>query len=142
MDPATAADLSAGLPWLLGAGALFIALGWGMHYVGPNAWYGVRIPATFADARVWRDTNRRSGRLLMLVGAGTLAIGLWALATPRLAPYVLAWMLGGVLAILVLLWGLGLIAAELLPRVGYAKSAIRCFRSCIDPTTSSRVTPW
>ena len=30
-------DLHAGLPWLLGTGALFIVLGWGMHYVGPNA---------------------------------------------------------------------------------------------------------
>ena len=94
-------DLHAGLPWLLGTGALFIILGWGMHYVGPNAWYGVRIPATFADERVWRDTNRRSGRLLMLIEAGTLAIGLWALAAPHLTPYVLAWLLGGVLAMAV-----------------------------------------
>lgn len=101
MDGTLAADLRAGLPWLLGAGALFIVLGWGMHYVGPNAWYGVRIPATFADKRVWRDTNRRSGRLLMLVGAGTLAIGLWAFAVPNLVPYVLAWLLGGVLAMAV-----------------------------------------
>ena len=94
-------ELRPGLPWLVGTGALFIVLGWGMQYVGPNAWYGVRIPATFADERVWRDTNRRAGRLLMLVGAGTLAIGLRAFTSPRLVPSVLAWMLGGVLAMAV-----------------------------------------
>jgi uncharacterized membrane protein len=101
MDGTLADELRTGLPWLLGTGALFIVLGWGMQYVGPNHWYGVRIPATFADRRVWRDTNRRSGRLLMLVGAGTLAIGLWALAAPSLVRYVLAWLLGGVLAMAV-----------------------------------------
>ncbi|MFA7297774.1 MAG: SdpI family protein [Dehalococcoidia bacterium] len=101
MSPDFAVELRTGLPWLLGTGALFIVLGWGMHYVGPNHWYGVRIPATFADERVWRDTNRRSGRLLMLVGAGTLAIGLWAFTAPSLAPYVVAWLLGGILAMAV-----------------------------------------
>lgn len=94
-------DLREGLPWLLGAGVLFIALGWGMQYVGPNHWYGVRIPATFADRRVWDDANRRSGRFLILVGVGTLALGVLALGNPQVVGYMLAWLLGGVLAMAV-----------------------------------------
>ena len=33
--------------------------------------------------------------------------------------------IGHILAIVVLLWGLALVAAEVLPRIGYAKAAIR-----------------
>ena len=45
-----------------------MALGVGMLYVRPNHFYGVRTPATYADRRVWRDANRRSGKGLIALG--------------------------------------------------------------------------
>jgi uncharacterized membrane protein len=40
-------------------GLLLIALGWPMatRRVPPNRWYGLRVPATFADKTVWYDAN-------------------------------------------------------------------------------------
>jgi hypothetical protein len=36
--------------------------------VKPNALYGLRVPATFADEWVWYEANARSGRDLLLLG--------------------------------------------------------------------------
>ena len=38
-------------------GALLALLGWPLaaRRIGPNRWYGLRVPATFADRRVWFD---------------------------------------------------------------------------------------
>lgn len=49
--------------------------------VAPNALYGVRVKATFADEEVWYDANERSGRDLFLIGATEL---LGALLLPSL----------------------------------------------------------
>ena len=59
-------------------GVLLIALGWPLakRRVPPNRWYGLRIPATFADARVWYEANGVVGRDMMLVGASVGAAGL------------------------------------------------------------------
>lgn len=35
----------------------------------PNRWYGLRLPATFADEQVWYDANAVGGRDMMLLGA-------------------------------------------------------------------------
>jgi uncharacterized membrane protein len=36
--------------------------------VKPNWWYGVRLPATFADEWVWYEANAASGRDILVVG--------------------------------------------------------------------------
>jgi uncharacterized membrane protein len=65
-------------------GLLLIALGWPMaaRRVRPNRWYGLRVPATFADDTVWYDANAVAGRDMMALGALVLAI---ALVLPHLA---------------------------------------------------------
>ncbi len=52
--------------------------------VPPNAWYGVRLPATYADPAVWYEVNARSGRDLFVLGAvfTALVLGLAGLG-PR-----------------------------------------------------------
>jgi hypothetical protein len=59
-------------------GALLIALGWPMaaRRVGPNRWYGLRVPATFADEQVWYEANAVAGRDTMALGAALLVLGL------------------------------------------------------------------
>ena len=61
-------------------GLLLIGLGWPLarRRVGPNRWYGLRLPATFADAHVWYEANAVAGRDMMLVGSavGGAALGL------------------------------------------------------------------
>jgi uncharacterized membrane protein len=63
-------------------GLLSAATGLGMQRVGPNRWYGVRTSATYADRRVWRDANRRSGRGLISLGLAAGAFSLLLLALP------------------------------------------------------------
>lgn len=53
-------------------GLLLIMLGWPLaaRRVRPNRWYGLRVPATFADELVWYDANAAAGR--DIVGLGIL----------------------------------------------------------------------
>src|SRR4051794_31006221 len=64
-------------------GLLFIALGWPMatRRVPPNRWYGLRVPATFADKMVWYDANAVTGRDMMGLG---IVLALVALLLPRI----------------------------------------------------------
>ena len=64
-------------------GILLVALGWPMaaRRVRPNRWYGLRVPATFADEQVWYDSNAVAGRDMMALGAVVVAA---ALALPWL----------------------------------------------------------
>lgn len=59
-------------------GALLVGLGWPLarRRVGPNRWYGLRLPATFADERVWYEANAVAGRDMMLVGVAVAGAGL------------------------------------------------------------------
>jgi uncharacterized membrane protein len=61
-------------------GVLLAVLGWPMarRRVRPNRWYGLRVPATFADERVWYDANAAAGRDMIVLGAllGAVALGL------------------------------------------------------------------
>ena len=65
-------------------GLLLTLLGWPLaaRRVGPNPWYGLRVPATFADLQVWYDANAIAGRDLMALG---IALMLVSLLLPRLA---------------------------------------------------------
>jgi SdpI/YhfL family protein len=57
---------------------LLIALGWPLaaRRVRPNRWYGLRVPATFADETVWYDANAQTGRDMVGLGALVLAVAL------------------------------------------------------------------
>lgn len=62
---------------------LFVAFGWPLatRRVRPNRWYGLRVPATLADERVWYDANAVAGRDMMVLGVIVSMVALWL---PRL----------------------------------------------------------
>jgi len=62
-------------------GALLVVLGVPMmlRRVPPNAFYGLRVPATFKDEQVWYDANAASGRDFVLLG---IFISLFAVVPP------------------------------------------------------------
>ena len=55
---------------LAGVGLLFVALAVPLilRRVPPNALYGLRVRATFADDDVWYEANVRSARGLLVIG--------------------------------------------------------------------------
>jgi uncharacterized membrane protein len=65
-------------------GLMLVVLGWPLarRRVGPNRWYGLRVPATFADEQVWYDANAVAGRDLIALGALLVIL---ALTLPTLA---------------------------------------------------------
>jgi uncharacterized membrane protein len=65
-------------------GIVFVALAWPLaaRRVPPNRWYGLRVPATFADETVWYDANAAAGRDMMAFGTVATVI---ALVLPHLA---------------------------------------------------------
>ena len=64
-------------------GVLFLILGWPLARgrVPPNRWYGLRVPATFADEWIWYEANRVTGRDMMALG---VVVALVALLLPGL----------------------------------------------------------
>lgn len=44
--------------------------------IGPNALYGLRVPATFASESVWYEANARSGRDMTIYGAGGIVLAM------------------------------------------------------------------
>ena len=56
---------------LIGLGAPLAA-----RRVGPNRWYGLRMPATFADRQVWYDANALAGRDMVALGTVLLIVSL------------------------------------------------------------------
>ena len=58
------------IPVFTAVGALFIGLAIPLmrRRVPPNALYGLRVPATFADEWVWYEANAQSGRDLFVLG--------------------------------------------------------------------------
>jgi len=117
-DPARPAQ-----PAPAGAGAAAVP-----QRAGPRAatttWLRVLLVLTLAVAMpLWPYPKGCGFGLFVYLAAASVVIlaGVWAAVSTwrRRRP------VGHILAILVLLWGLGLVAAEMLPRVGYAKAAIR-----------------
>ena len=51
--------------------------------VKPNYFYGLRVPATFADEFVWYEANARSGRDLFTLGLVELVFALVPVITRR-----------------------------------------------------------
>ncbi len=58
-------------------GIFFIALAIPFIFkrVPPNHWYGLRVPATFADERIWYEANARAGRELLALGVLIIVLG-------------------------------------------------------------------
>lgn len=69
--------------WFAASGLLVIAFGVPLmlRRVPPNGFYGLRVPATFKDEKVWYDANAASGRDLVVFG---IAIIVAALVPPAL----------------------------------------------------------
>jgi hypothetical protein len=89
-----------------------------------TTWLRVLLVVTLALAMpLWPYARGCGFGLFAYLGAASVVVvaGGWASISTwhRRRP------VGHVLAILVMLWGLGLIIVEVLPRVGYAKAAIR-----------------
>src|SRR5690606_335575 len=65
------------------SGALLVALGLPLmrSRVPPNAWWGLRVPATLAAEEVWCEANAASGRDIVWLG---IAIIVAALVLPLL----------------------------------------------------------
>ena len=59
-------------------GVLLAATGWPLaaRRVRPNRWYGLRVPATFADERVWYDANALAGRDMVALGLLLVALSI------------------------------------------------------------------
>ena len=59
-------------------GLLFIGLSIPLlrRRIGPNAWYGLRVPATLEDEEVWYQANAKSARDLLLLGLLQLLLAL------------------------------------------------------------------
>jgi len=66
---------------LLGLMLLLLAWPLARRRVRPNRWYGLRVPATFADEWVWYEANAVAGRDMMSLGAVVLAL---AVALPMI----------------------------------------------------------
>jgi len=57
--------------------------------IPPNRWYGVRIPATFADRHVWYEANAQAGRELAVLGVLFLVVALALMDEVPPAEYVM-----------------------------------------------------
>jgi uncharacterized membrane protein len=70
--------VSFSIPLFCAVGLIFIALAVPLirRRVRPNALYGLRVPATYADESVWYEANERSGRDLAALGLITIALAL------------------------------------------------------------------
>ena len=64
--------------------------------VPPNAIYGLRVPATFADEWVWYEADARSGRDLLALGMVLMAV---TIAIPIVGFSIVAYMAWAVVAL-------------------------------------------
>ncbi|MFL5517110.1 MAG: SdpI family protein [Gemmatimonadales bacterium] len=82
-------------------GVLLALLGWPLaaRRVGPNRWYGLRVPATFADRQVWFDANALTGRDMIGLGVAVAAVSLLLPRIARLPEPVYSGICAGVLGV-------------------------------------------
>ncbi len=81
------------LPWfvapvliLTGVIVIGLAIPLVLRRVKPNAVYGFRVPATFADEHVWFEMNARAGWHMIVIGITYLAMLGALLVTTRSQP--------------------------------------------------------
>lgn len=82
-------------------GLLLVLVGWPMaaRRVRPNRWYGLRVPATFADETVWYDANAVAGRDMVALGTVLLVMAVVLPQVTRLRSDIYAGLCGGVLGL-------------------------------------------
>ena len=82
-------------------GVLFALLGCPLaaRKVGPNRWYGLRVPATFADRQVWYDANALAGRDMIALGVILAMVSLLLPRLVRLPAPLYAGICAGLLAV-------------------------------------------
>jgi hypothetical protein len=83
----------------LGILLVVMALPLAVRRVRPNRWYGLRVPATFADEHVWYEANAVAGRDMVALGTLVAVVGI---ALPRaiaLPPEAYAGICAGILGI-------------------------------------------
>lgn len=87
-------------------GLVFIALAIPLirKNVGPNSLYGLRVAETLENEDVWFEANARSGRDLLWLGIGTIAISCGLFAIPGGEPAHIALLCCGLLLIGVLVY--------------------------------------
>jgi len=75
------------VPLFVAIGLLFVGLAIPLirRRVKPTKTYGLRVPATFADACVWYEANAGTGRDLLYGGLCQLASALLLLPVPTIA---------------------------------------------------------
>ena len=82
-------------------GLMLLILGTGLYLsaskLRPNPWFGLRLPATMQSRKAWVLGNRLAGALLAAHGLGVVALVLWNAP----APWITAYLLGGLLVIVV-----------------------------------------
>ena len=80
-------------------GLLFVGLAWPMirRRVKPNALYGLRVPATFADEWGWYEANAQSGRDLRRLGVLVVVLALLLPFVPGITDTVSAMTIAAVL---------------------------------------------
>ncbi len=83
-----AALLVAALAWPLARGA-----------VGPNRWYGVRLPETLADPDVWYPVNRYFGRRMVAVSLQVVAAALVLALVPGIDMALYVVLLSGMISL-------------------------------------------
>jgi hypothetical protein len=79
---------------LFGAvGLLLIGIGWPLasRRVGPNRWYGLRVPATFADEQVWCVLSLGLPAVVGLRGSGFAIVAAAVLVVGSLLITVRGW---------------------------------------------------
>jgi SdpI/YhfL family protein len=83
------------------AGILLIGLGWPMaaRRVRPNRWYGLRVPATFANERVWYDANAQAGQDMVALGVVLVMVALGLPLVVNLPLPVYTGICGGILGL-------------------------------------------
>jgi hypothetical protein len=84
---------------VLGLVSVVVGLPLARRVVRPNRWYGLRVPATFADEHVWYEANAVAGRDLMALGALLLLVALGVPRVVALPPAAYALTCTGVLVI-------------------------------------------
>ena len=59
--------------------------------IGPNGWYGVRIPQTLNNSEVWYDVNAFVARRLFVIGilAIVAAVGLYLIPSLKIDTYAM-----------------------------------------------------
>ncbi|RMD66577.1 SdpI family protein [Candidatus Parcubacteria bacterium] len=93
---------------VIGAVCIAMAIPLIRRRVPPNHWYGLRVPATFIDERVWYEANARAGRELLALGMFIMAIGVFldAIAVSTWVSIVLwfGFIMGGVILFVARSW--------------------------------------